>query len=56
MFIECIEVNIYKQINSVTASINEFLSIIPCLFKPLRIPNIVSDVKIIGAEKDENLI
>ena len=39
-----------------TASISEFLSIILCLFKPFSIPNMVNEVKIIGADKEENLI
>lgn len=56
IFMEWIEVNIYRHINSETASISEFLSIILCLFKPFSIPNMVNEVKIIGADKEENLI
>ena len=56
IFIECIAVKIYKPANSVIASISEFLRIIPCRFKPFSIPNIVSEVKIIGADNEENRI
>jgi len=56
IFIEGIAVNIYKHINSIIASINEFLRIILCLLSPFNIPNIVIAGKKIGAVREENLI
>ncbi|SUQ46633.1 hypothetical protein CNEONATNEC32_01552 [Clostridium neonatale] len=56
IFIEGIAVNIYKPINSIIASIKEFLNIIPCLLSPFKIPNIVLEVNKIGAPKEANLI
>ena len=55
MLIEGIAVNIYKHINSITASINEFLRIILCLLSPFNIPNIVTAGKNIGAVSEANL-
>lgn len=46
----------YKHINSITASISEFLKIIPCLLSPFSIPNIVTAGKNIGAVSEANLI
>ena len=43
------DVNTYKPTNSNAATISEFLRIIPCLFMPFNIPNIVVDVKNTGA-------
>ena len=42
--------------NSNEEVIREFLSIIPCLFKPLRIPNIVLAGKRIGAAIEQALM
>ena len=56
MLIEGIAVNIYKHINSIIASIKEFLRIIPCLLSPFNIPNMVIAGKNIGAVSEANLI
>ena len=47
-----IEVKTNKQIKSMKAIIREFLKITPCLFKPFKIPNIIEEVKNIGADSD----
>ena len=56
ILIEGIAVNMYKHINSIIASIKEFLRIIPCLLSPFNIPNIVTAGKNIGAASEANLI
>ena len=55
ILIEGIAVNMYKHINSIIASINEFLRIILCLLSPFNIPNIVTAGKSIGAVSEANL-
>ena len=56
MLIEGIAVNMYRHINSIIASIREFLRIIPCLLSPFNIPNMVTAGKNIGAVSEANLI
>ena len=56
ILIEGIAVNMYKHINSIIASIKEFLRIIPCLLSPFNIPNMVTAGKNIGAVSEANLI
>ena len=54
ILMEWIPVNMYKHINSITASIKEFLKIMLCLLRPFNIPNIVTAGNNIGAVREAN--
>lgn len=56
IFMQGIAVNVYKHTNSIEASINEFLRIIPCLLRPFKIPNMVVEVKKTGAASEATRI